>query len=139
MDDIRPFRGRPDVFDQAEQTGAVEVVVCHVERGRAIGVDVVGCLDERVVDGADVVRGGRVQDMVEELDLRACGGNGAVGGVGFGCELRVGQVVDGEDVDGGWVLRVGDDVDAVRDEKAVEVLQCQTGGFEGLAVMNGAC
>ena len=48
-------------------------------------------------------------------------------------------MVDGEDVDCGWVLRIGDDVDAVRDEEAVEVLQCQTGGLEGLAVMNGAC
>ena len=58
MDDIRPFRGRPDVFDQPEQTGAVEVVVCHVERGRAVRIDVVGGLDEWVLDGADVVRGG---------------------------------------------------------------------------------
>ena len=77
--------------------------------------------------------------MVEELDLRACGGNGAGGGVGFGCELWVWQVVDGEDVDCSWVLRVGDDVDAVSDEEPVEVLQCQAGGLEGLVVMDGAC
>lgn len=58
VDDIGPFRGWPDVFDQAEQAGAVEVVVRYVEGGRAVRIDVVGGLDERVMDGADVVRGG---------------------------------------------------------------------------------
>ena len=33
-------------------------------------VDVVGCADERMMDAADVCRGGIVESMVENLDLR---------------------------------------------------------------------
>lgn len=48
-------------------------------------------------------------------------------------------MVDSEDVDCGWVFGVWDDVYAVGDEGAVEVFECQTGGFEGLILIKGAC
>jgi hypothetical protein len=75
--------------------------------------------------------------MVEELDLRACWGD--VRCVGSGSKLRVWQVVDGEDVDCGWILGVFDDVDTVGDEGAVEAFQLQTGGLEGLTLIERAC
>lgn len=76
-----------------------------------------------------------MEDMVEELDLRTCCWDVRC----VGSKLRVWQVVDGEDVDCSWVFGIFDDVDAVGDEWTVEVFQLQTGGLEGLVLIDKAC
>jgi hypothetical protein len=77
------------------------VVVGYEDRGCRARVDVIGVLEQRVPDGADVGYEGRVEGVGEEFDLgagfrvgvggRAAGRSGGVGGVG-----GVGEVVDCE-------------------------------------------
>lgn len=73
--------------------------------------------------------GAGMQDMVEELDLRAGPGDVLEAGVIVG----VGEMVNGEDVDGVCALRILGDVDAVGDEGAGKVLKYETGGLQCLS------
>ena len=106
------------------------MVVGH-EEGRAVdGVDVVWGADQWVVDGAQVRCGGATDRVVEELDARAGGGDGARGGGG---EVgRVWEVVDGKDVDGGGVRGWGVDVDTMGNEGARKVREGEARGGECL-------
>jgi len=70
--DIRPCRNCTvcDVFKELEPPVTVVMVVCVIEAMVTGCVDVVECVNERMMDAADVCRGGSVEGMVENLDLR---------------------------------------------------------------------
>lgn len=58
-----------NVFKELEPPVTVVMVVCDIEAMARGCVDVVGCADERMMDAADVCRGGGVEGMVEKISI----------------------------------------------------------------------
>lgn len=100
---------------------AVVVVVGDEEGRRSRDVDIVGGADHFMVDGAEVFGGGCADCMLEDLDLGACFGDGAVEGRGI-VVVGVGEVVDGVDVDGVGFGGRGVEIYAMGDEGTGEAI-----------------
>jgi len=118
----------------------IVVIVGDEDGVWTLRIYVVGRLNQRVADCADVLHRRVANDVVEELDTRmrligdCVGVLGAFLGSFGGDVFRVGDVVDGKYVDGVLgLLGVGDYVKAVGNEGAVEVVDSEPLGLEGLA------
>lgn len=119
-----------DVFDEAEKTGSVLVVVCDEHLTGRNGIDVIWCAHERVGHCAKVLRCYAAEDVSEDLDPWGDSVCGLFrGGKGYG-----GSIVDGVDVDCRRVLRVIDDIDAEGYEGAFESFEDEFGSCERLQI-----
>lgn len=91
-----------DVLDVSKESIAMLVIVCDEQLSRTDRVNVVGRTDERVVNGSDMLGGGASQNVTEDFNL---GTDEFLWRPRFrGWHRR--SVVDGVDVDCGWILRV---------------------------------
>ena len=136
VDDVGPRGelGPADVLVHAAEPFAVVVVVGDEEGVLVLDVKIVRCADQRVVKGADVCGVGGAEGVFEDVDLGAGFGGflGLVGGEIGAVVVRVGEVVDGEDVEGFWLGGGTVDVDAVGDEGgALEIPEVEAGLFVG--------
>lgn len=136
VDDVGPGGelGPADVFVHAGEPLAVMVVVGDEEGVFVLDVEVVRGADQGVVDGADVGGVGGAEGVFEDVDLGASFGGffGLVGGQGSAVVVRVGEVVDGEDVESFLLGRMVVDVDAVGDEGCgLKIQEVEAGLFVG--------
>lgn len=116
------------------------MIVADIKLLLADREDIVRRLDERVGDGADVLDRVPADSVVEDLNPR--GSLGSCIWVGFRSApipreySLVRNMVDGEDVDSLilCLLRIRYNINAVSDERPVEVLKCKSLGLPGLRI-----
>jgi hypothetical protein len=91
-----------DVLDVSKESVSMLVVVCDEKLARTDRVNIVGCTDERMMNGSNVLGGSAPQDMTEDFNL---GTDQFLWLGGFRERHRRG-VIDGVYVDCRWILRV---------------------------------
>lgn len=90
------------------------MIIGHKEFSRGDRIEVIGCTNERMPDGPDIRCLVAVQHVPKDFDLGSCWWARS----GF-----IGKMIDGVNVDGLGVVRVGHKVDTMCDEGQIKVDQ----------------